>query len=426
MSSNERNDFTEQEWVDWKKQTPGFEDQQVISQTVEIDKADPVSMARSNDTRWRTVPYTMTSFSGWSATGQYKGKTQMAVPIRANIVENVTWVLSATDDRDPLQFSRELDGAFRRMNSLINNSCLTVASNFGTNVVTSASSQGTFNDVAKIDSKLNNIGVAGHDRMLHLSSEDYNGLAFDLSRDTRDLGAEMSSKAYKEAYVGQVSKLKTFKLDYNKRLTAAAGSSITMDTQTSAVNYHVPKARSTSATGEQTNFDNRYQVVTLSSDTGVKVGDCLNFGGVNAIHHESKEDQGFLKDFRITKLLGSNQVEISPALVSNQGGSEAEKQYQNVIVTPSATAAVTFTNTVDANINPFFQKGAICLTPGTVNPEKNSGASVMTYTSDIGIQITLMKEFIKDEMINEYRMLGFWGVDLIAPEHAGIFLLGQT
>jgi len=148
------------------------------------------------------------------------------------------------------------------------------------------------------------------------------------------------------------------------------------------------------------------------------------------VHHITKEDTGQPKTFRVTGIVsgagGSGVVQISPAIVSNGGSTDAEAQYQNVTATPADGAAITWLNTADAYVNPFWQKDALEILPGSYAVPTDAGAAVMRASTDQGIELVMQKQYDINTMKTKYRLDTLFGVVNKQPEMSGIMLFGQT
>lgn len=274
---------------------------------------------------------------------------------------------------------------------------------------------------------MNEQGVGADDRCLFLSTRDYNGMANNLQSASRSFGNDISNEALRKAYVGQVASFDTYKLDYSRRLTAAAGSGITMDTRASASNYWIPKATSTATTGEVGNVDNRFQTITVSSTTNVVAGDCFTVAGIEAVHHITKQSTGQLKTFRVVSVPSSTTLVVTPPLITGQGGTDSELQHRNSIAaTTASNAAVTWLNTTAAAANPFWHKDAIEILPGRYAVPVDSGVAVMRGSTDNGIEIVMQKWYDINTMKTKYRVDTLFGVVNKNPEMSGIILFGQS
>lgn len=420
------NAFSKEEIVAFEDMLEGFNDELVMSKNVSRYTTGDAQMERSNNVIWRPQPYISQSFDGTDQTANFSNSTQLSVPATLGYSKSVPLILTALELRDALQEKRLGDAAKQKLASDINKALATVACNQGTLVVKRTTAASGYDDVAAADSLMNEQGIPSFDRYLALSSRDYNGMASNLAG--RQTMNEKPTNAYERSRVGMVAGFDTYKLDYGNRLTAAAGGAgLTVSTLVGAANYYVPKATSTaSGTGEVGNVDNRYQTITLSSNTNVAAGDCFTIAGVEAVHHIAKTSTGSLKTFRVISVGAANTVVISPPIISNQGNTAAEAQYQNVSVTPDATAAIVFLNTVTASINPFWQKDALEILPGRYAVPSDAGAAVMRATTDNGIEVVMQKFYDINTMNVKFRWDVFFGVVNKQPEMSGIMLFSQS
>lgn len=421
------NDFNKQERVAFEKILEGFQDALVLSKAVSKYTTDSKEMERSGDTIWRPQPTIMTSYDGMDQTDNFGDKTNLAVPATISYEKSVPWVMDAKELRDALQEERLGDGAKQKLASDINIAIMNVAANQSSLVVKITAAASGFSDVADADTMMNEQGVPFYDRYLAISSGDYNAMADDLAS-RQFLGTKKTIDAYEKAYVGNIAGFDTLKLDYANRLAAAAGSSLTVSTLNAAANFHVPAAvRLSPLTNERVNQDNRFQSLTISATTGVKAGDCFTIATLYAVHHITKQSTGKLKTFRVVSVDSGTAMTITPPIISAQGGSDAELQYQNCTIgTKSATSAIVFLNTVAASINPFWQKDALEILPAKYAVPTDAGAGVLRGTTENGIEIVWTKQYDIKTMKTLYRLDTLFGVVNKNPEMSGIILFSQT
>ncbi len=422
------NAFSKEEIVAFENVLEGFDDALVLSRNVSKYQTDQVMMERTNDVIWRPQPYIAQSHDGTDATANFDESTQLSVPATIGYAKHSTAILTALELRDMLQEGRLGQAAKQKLASDINVSLMTVAALQGTLVVKRTVAASGFDDVAQCEAIFNEQGVMSGDRYLALSTRDYNGMASNLQVATRSFGNQKSEKAYENAFVGRVASFDTYKLDYANRLAAAGGGAgLTVSTEDAAANYYVPVATSTAATGETSNVDNRYQVITISSTTSVAAGDCFTVAALNAVHHITKGDTGQLKTFRVISVPSSTTLVISPPMITNQVASEAGAQYQNCVInTKSATSAIVFLNTVAATVNPFWHKDAMEILPGRYAVPPNAGVATMQGTSENGIQLLMTKFVDINTLKTKYRWDTRWGVVNKQPEMTGIMLFSHT
>ena len=420
------NSFSKEERVAFEDILSGFNDALVLSSLVTKYNTNGTQMERSSDTIWRPMPYIAQSYDGSDATSNFGNATQLAVPATIGYQKHSTALLTAKELRDMLQENRLGQAAAQKLASDINVAVLAVASNQGTIVSKRTTAASGYTDVAEADALMNEQGIIMSDRQFALSSRDYNGMAADLA--ARQTLNTMPTEAYRRSYIGEVAGFQTFKMDYANRLTAAAGTTVTVN---GANQYYTPAATSTAGTGETSNVDNRYQNLTIAVGGGtVKVGDAFTIAGVNAVHHITKQDTGQLKTFRIIAIVsgagGSGVVTISPAIVSNGGSTDAEAQYKNVTATPANGAAITFLNTAAAAVNCFWHRDAIELLPASLAIPTDAGADIMRATTDQGVELVMQKQFDINTQKTKYRWDTLFGVAMLQPEMAGIMLFSQT
>jgi hypothetical protein len=428
------NSFSKEERVAFEDLLEGFQDALVLSRHVAVYNTDQTMMERANNTIWRPQPYiaqSINSTPGNSIAGQYQGMTQLAVPATLGYSQTVPWEMTALELRDALQEGRLGESAKQKLASDINVAIMGSAANLGSLVVPIAAAAGDYDDVSLCDTIMNEQGVPDYDRFMALSSRDYNGLAGNLVGTARSFGNQKSDKAYERSYVGMVAGFDTYKMDYANRLTAAAGTSKTIDTNGSntQANY-APQATST-AVGGQINVDNRFQTVTVNSTTSIAAGDAFTIAEVYAVHHITKQSTGQLKTFRVVSVDSGTTMTITPPIIGAQtiggtGPTDAQLQYKNVEVAIAAdAAAITFLNVNAASVNVFWQRDSLEILPGRYAVPSDAGVAVMRASTDQGIELVLQKWYDINSMTIKYRMDTLFGVVNKNPEMSGILLFNQ-
>jgi hypothetical protein len=422
------NSFSKAEIVAFDAVLEGFDDALVISKAFGKFNMPGQMAERAGNTVWRPQPYIAQSFTGLDQSSNFnRNYTQLSVPTTINYSHSVPLTLSATELRDALQEGRLGKAALQRLASDINVDCSNLAATSGTVVIKRTTAATGFDDVAAMDTAMNRLGISMIDRKSFFSSADYNSMASNLAG-RQTLNGKTQS-AYEKALVGDVAGFDTYKLDYAYRLTAAAGTSVTVN---GANQYYTPVSSALDTAGlVYVNKDNRYQTLPITVGGGtVKVGDAFTIAGVNEVHHITKADTGSLKTFRITAIItgagGTGTVQISPPIISGGGSTDAELQYKNVSATPANGAAITFLNTVTAPVNPFWQDEAFEIVPGRYEPKEDSGLAIMSATTDSGITVTMARQGAINDLSTKYRWDVFYGLVNLQPEMTGIELFNQT
>lgn len=421
------NSFSKEERVAFENIIEGFQDYLVLSRNVSVYNTDQQMMERTNNVIWRPQPYISTSYAGTDQTANFDDYTQLSVPATIGFSRSVPWVMTATELRDSLQEGRLGDAAKQKLASDINVAIMNVAALQGSIFVKRTAAASGFDDVAEIEARFNEKGVMDVDRYLALSTRDYNGMASDLAKASRSFGNDISDNALRRAFVGNIASFQTYKLDYAIRKTAAAGGAgITMSTLPAAGNFWVPRATSVATTGETSNVDNRFQTITTTTNTNTAVGDAFTIANVFEVHAITKQSTGILKTFRVVSVPSSTSLVITPPIISNQGGSDAEAQYQNcTIPTTSGTASITFLNTAAGFMNPFWQKDALEILPGRYAVPTDTGVAVMRASTDQGVEVVMTKQYDINTMKTKYRLDTLYGVVNKQPEMSGIIMFSQ-
>jgi hypothetical protein len=422
------NSFSKEERVSFENILEGFQDALVLSKNVAVYRTDQSMMERTNNVIWRPQPYIATSYAGTDMSSNFDDYTQLSVPATIGFSRSVPWVMTATELRDALQEGRLGDSAKQKLASDINVSVMNVAALQGSLFVKRTAAASGFDDIAECEARMNEKGVQFEDRKLFLSTRDYNGMASNLATATRSFGNDISDKALRDAFVGKLASFETYKMDYGVRKAAAAGGgSVTMSTLVGAGNFYTPRATSVASTGETSNVDNRFQTITTSSYTNVAVGDSFTVGNVFEVHAITKQSTGVLKTFRVIATPSATTLVITPPIISAQGGTDAELQYQNcTIPVTSGTAAITWLNTAAGFMNPFWQKDAIEILPGRYAVPSDAGAAVMRASTDQGIELVMTKQYDINTMKTKYRVDTLWGVVNKQPEMSGIVMFSQA
>lgn len=415
------NAFSREERVAFEDICQGFEDALVLSRNVSVYRTDDQTMERANDIMWRPMPYIAQSFDGTDMTSNFVDSTQLSVPATLGYSKSSPWNMDTKQLRDKLQENRLGDAAKQKLASDINVAVNNVAALQGTLVLKSTSAAAGFADIADMEALMNDIGVNQFDRYAALSTRDYNDMADNLAGRGTVQGKVLT--AYEKARIGMLANFDTYKLDYAYSLAAATASSVTVN---GANQYYTPEATSTAATGETSNVDNRYQTLAITATGTLAAGDCFTIAGVNSVHMITKQDTGQLKTFRVITGGGTGNVVISPPIISGDGGTDAELQYQNVSATPANGAAITFLNTVTKPANIFWQMDGLELLPGRYAVPTDSGAAVMRATTEQGIDLVWQKWYDIKTMKILYRLDTLFGVVCKNPEFCGIALFNQT
>jgi hypothetical protein len=429
--------FSKQETVFFDELLAGFDDRLKFGRNVSVFNADAQTLERSQGTAiWRPMPYISTSIdgpAGTSISSSFSDVTQLSVPISLGFDKTVPWVMTSNDLNDPLQRERKMRSATQKLSSDINVAIANVAGIQGTLVVKRLSAASGYDDLSLANALMEEQGIVdmGSARKAFIHTRDYAAMAGQLAKPQTSANSKVN-KAFEDGFLGPVAGFDTYSAEYTYRLTAAAGTGVTVN---GANQRYVPKATSTAATGETANVDNRYQNLTVAVTSGaIKVGDKFTILGVNAVNAITKSDTGQLRTFTVTGIVsgagGSGVITISPPIIAADSSPTApESEYKNVTATPANGAAITFLNTVSCNVAPFWDERAIELLPGRNGVDGSmaeSGATYITGTTDLGVQLIMYKFFDINSKTYKYRCDTRFGVGMTNPQMCGVILFSQT
>jgi hypothetical protein len=148
--------------------------------------------------------------------------------------------------------------------------------------------------------------------------------------------------------------------------------------------------------------------------------------GVNSVNAISKQDTGQLQTFRVISKPSAGVIRVAPAIISAQGATDAEREYQNVSATPANGAALTWLNTVDAPLNPFFLREALELIPGSFAVDPQDGWETLQATTELGLAITYTRQGEINDLSVKTRWEVDFGANLLNPLLAGDLAFNQA
>ncbi|QPQ55591.1 hypothetical protein IC614_03035 [Allosphingosinicella flava] len=417
--------FTREERVMFDNMVEGFDDSLVIAKGAELyTPPSAQDMVRLGDKFWLEAPMISASFDGFDQTSNFGDMTDMAVPVTIGYHKSVPKKLSAKDRRNQYTLDKFGRAAKQKLASDINFSLFQTVALQGSVFVKRTVAPTGYDDISLADAAFTEIGVGNDDRMAFLAPRVANAMAGDLAKRSTFSGEVQD--AYSRARVGiDIAGFDVYKSDQSIRLASAAGGATTVN---GANQYWEPKATTTAATGETENVDNRYSqlVVTSANYAGIKVGDAFTIAGVNSIHMITKQDTGQLQTFRVVGKPSANTILVAPAIISNGGSTSAGSEYKNVSATPANGAAITWLNTTTAELNPFFKRESLLLVPGSFAVEPEDGWAVMSATTDLGINITYVRQGEINDLSAKVRWDADWGTALTNPQLAGVEMFGQA
>lgn len=419
------NAFTTQEQVMFDDMVERFDDALVIGKlATKYDVPAPEAMERAKDQFWIPAPMIGSSFNGFDQTSNFGSLTESEIAVSIGYHKSDPRLLSAKNLRNETVLKQWGKAARQKLASDINYALFQTVALQGSVVVKRTVAATGYDDVSLADAALTEIGAPMSDRAFVASPRTANLMAGDLAKRSTFSGA--AQNAYERAQLGiDVAGFDVYKNDQSLNLAAATGGTTTVN---GANQYYVPVANQVDAFGQTVNVDNRYSNLTITATTyaNIKVGDAFTITGVNSVHMISKQDTGQLQTFRVVGKPSANVIQVAPAIISAQGATRPETEYQNVTATPANGAAITWLNTVTAPLNPFFVRDTLLLLPGSFSVDPEDGWQTMRATTDLGIAIQYTRQGQINDLSVKARFDIDFGTALTAPNMAGVELFNQT
>ncbi|MEG2266589.1 MAG: P22 phage major capsid protein family protein [Acinetobacter sp.] len=416
--------YTKQEQVMFDNVIKGFDDLLVIAKGAELyNPLTPQEAVNAFDKFWMPAPMIGASYDGFDQSANFDGLTQLNVPATIGYHKSIPKTLSSKNLRNTYAMDQFGKAAKQKLASDVNLALFNTAALYGSVVSKRTSAATGYDDVADLDNRFTRIGVPQDNRMAFYAPSAMNAMAGNLAG--RSEATERSKNAYEKAMVrSDIAGFEVFKNDQEILLAAASGGATTVN---GANQRTVPAATVTSA-GITENKDNRYTdlVITATTYANIKVGDAFTIAGVNEVHMITKQNTGQLKTFRVVDKPAANTIRIYPAIIDAAEGSIGSKEYANVSAAPANGANITWLNTANAALNPFFRREALVLIPGSFTVSNGDGWSVMQAQTDLGIGITYTRQGSINDLSCKVRWDIDFGTALLNPEMAGVQLFNQT
>lgn len=416
--------YTKQEQVMFDNVIQDFDDLLVIAKGAELyNPLTPQEAVNAFDKFWMPAPMIGASYDGFDQSANFDGLTQLNVPATIGYHKSIPKTLSSKNLRNTYAMEQFGKAAKQKLASDVNLALFNTAALYGSVVSKRTSAATGYDDVADLDNRFTRIGVPQDNRMAFYAPSAMNAMAGNLAG--RSEATERSKNAYEKAMIrSDIAGFEVFKNDQEILLAAASGGATTVN---GANQRTVPAATVTSA-GITENKDNRYTdlVITATTYANIKVGDAFTIAGVNEVHMITKQNTGQLKTFRVVDKPAANTIRIYPAIIDAAEGSIGSKEYANVSAAPANGANITWLNTANAALNPFFRREALVLIPGSFTVSNGDGWSVIQAKTDLGIGITYTRQGSINDLSCKVRWDIDFGTALLNPEMAGVQLFNQT
>lgn len=372
---------------------------------------------RSNDEFWQPVQFISKAIRGRDISNQSGSLTQLGMLGNNKQAFTDYHDFSYNESRDEETLRYRIKGMLDAVNEGINNYVYDTIANQGSIVVAQPNRITGWDDAALCEQQLLEQGMANNSTMRYLAVSPYAYVNFGGDLQSRQTMSGLPEKAYKDSYMPMIAGFGCLKFASSKMIRAAGSPTVTVSTLASAGNYNVPVAQI-----DGKNVDYRYSDITVSNGNVLSPGDAFTIANVFTVNRFSKQKQSSLKTFRVIAV-NANKVTITPALISAQGGTKDELNYQNCIVeSPSATAPIVLLNKNASVINPFWTDGALQFYPGyTGGPTESDGVYRTKATTSYGLEYMLQQWSTGANDTVYIKITAIMGANVI-PDACGILI----
>lgn len=332
------------------------------------------------------------------------------IPIRRNKAFYVKTSITTKELRDPRLREMAVRGMERELKNKIDTYGLNKAMSAAQMIITE-SGDITQATCSKAFNLMNKQGFSGEKKRLYLSIDHYETLSDALALNQYHGG--LPETAYERAIIpNQISGFDmAMRLDYPFAWNAAAGVGITI----TGAQSHTVQTKD----ANDNYIDNRYMLLTVSSTTGVAVGDKFTVPDVIGVNPDVRQQTGVLKGFTVTEVVSGTILRVNSLITADP--------YQNASAEFADTAALTFLNQNSAQPSLFHSEDAVKIIPGNlpVEPE-GAGVQAINATTEQGLPMRFTYKYDFDEEELFLKAVCYFDVEPWKPEQIGMILTGQS
>ena len=352
-----------------------------------------------------------------SSDADFQDLVDRYIPVRRNRADRVLARISTKDLRDPQRRKLKAMGMARDLANQIDVYTYQTMINQASMIVRN-SGNFAFDEAISAEVLMLNRGLGGYDKKLFLSNTDYSRVAGDLGLNQyygKEGGMSITADALTRAYIPPLATFDTMRSDYLLNLAASTATGLTINGNQSH----------TVATNGSAGFfqDNRSMVLNITGATTANfpVGTKFTIAGVNALHPETRTDNGELQTFTVISAANGSPT-IQPAIVS-----DSTSPYRNCSAQAATGAAVSVLNTAQTAPSLFYTPESTVLIPGRLPvPPDAENVGVMEATTENGLPMRFTYRYDFHNEVFECKLLCYYDVQVIYPWMLGVILSNQT
>lgn len=397
-------------------------------------------LQRSANSYWKPIEQQARDVSGWDVTGEDGGVIELSINGSLGVPDNAFFSLRADDLRDERSYRRRFKANAMRLAGKVEQDGLLKAATHGSFAVTNTNAIGSANysawdALAEADSKMFDLEYSKDaGTCVYMNTTDYLAGGKDLTNSTANYQAQIPDDAYKSgALQRQVAGIgDVYRHNKVPAITAQATAVTVTGDQTFA-----PVATEQSANGSSVPFDNRFAALTVSTTTGVNVGDKFTVPGMYAVSRDGKIESTNLMTFTVAAITSGTVMQISPRPYAwderpaADGGSGVltrdESAYANVNTAFNNSDVITWLNTTAGKSNIVMTKDSMVLASSPIPTSHDMFAGMKTEPFEAGnINGIIGWQGTLGTLTGQCRIAIWYDWQVEKPEEVGIIMGGQA
>lgn len=395
-----------------------IEEQDAMSNLVEVDSIDMDTMQNTTDQYWRNVEQQAPVIVGRDLTGLATDVIEQVYPLTVSAPRNDFFELNVSQLRDEGFMDRRAKAAAKKLSSDLNKQIADEIAATGSLYYESATTD--FDFVAEADAILDERQAYRDDGLsFFLNSRANQAMSGNLASRTL-FPSNRSEEAYKKNMVGEnVAGFDMYRASFAGNIAPALNATTTT---VSADVVDVPAGQHTVG-GTLVNLDYRFGTIPFTAVTNFQVGDSITIAGVNSLGVMDKSDTGELMTFRVIAIDTLDVTVYPKPIAADQTGiTAAQAAYANISTMIASGAVVSKVNVAGGKVNSFWANDSICVVNGREPLEllgEFSGMKVERETMSNGVDLYIAYDASLSTLNAQIRLFTRYGVVNKDPSRNG-------
>lgn len=366
------------------------------------------------DREWIPQDYRFTTKDGIvSSDSDFEDIIDRNIPVNRGKSKRILAQIDAKGLRDPMRRQKVAQGMARDIANAVDTTCYQTMLNQASMVIKQDNAF-SYQDAIDAEVLMLNRGLGGFNKKLFLSNEHYAKVAKDLGQNQYYGRDGVPNDALTRAKIPDLATFDTMRSDYLIRFGVNGATGLT-------INGDQSHTVSTYDSSNEFYQDNRFMTlaVTGSTPTTMPVGTKFTIEGVNAVHPETRTDNGELQTFTVVTT-GTGTVTIAPAIV-------VSGPYQNCTAQAGNGNSVTVLSAKATAPSLFYTPESTVLVPGRLPvPSDGAGVTSVEATTDQALPMRMTYTYDFHKEVFNIKALVYFDCQVIYPDMVGTILDKQA